>query len=65
MKRREMRGIAKAIAESERVLSNPESTDVARKAAMAKIMELSSRFNSLEDMTTVDEMVQDILSASS
>lgn len=65
MKKRELRGIAKAIAESERVLSNPDSTPEARKGAMQKIMELSNRFDNLEDMVAVDELVQDMLSTTS
>lgn len=65
MKKRELRGIAKAIAESERVLSNPDSTPEARKGAMQKIIELSNRFNNLEDMMAVDELVQDMLSTTS
>lgn len=65
MKKRELRGIAKAIAESERVLSNPDSTPEARKSAMHKIMELSNRFDNLEDMVAVDELVQDMLSTTS
>ena len=65
MKKRELRGLAKAIAESERVLSNPDSTPEARKGAMQKIMELSNRFDNLEDMVAVDELVQDMLSTTS
>jgi hypothetical protein len=65
MKRRELRGIAKAIAQNEKVLSDPKSTSEARGKAMQAIMDLTEKFDSLEDMAAVDELVQDMLASQS
>lgn len=65
MKRRELRGIAKAIAQNEKVLSDPKSTSEARRKAMQAIMDLTEKFESLEDMAAVDELVQDMLASQS
>lgn len=65
MKRRELRGIAKAIAQNEKVLSDPKSTSEAREKAMQAIMDLTEKFDSLEDMAAVDELVQDMLASQS
>ena len=61
MKKRELKGIAKAIVQNERVISNPSSTKEERQKAMAEIMKLSSKLHSLEDMTAVDELAQAML----
>ena len=65
MKKRELKGMAKAIVQNERVISNPSSTKEERQKAMAEIMKLSSKLNSLEDMTAVDELAQAMLSEGS
>lgn len=65
MKKRELKGIAKAIVQNERVISNPSSTKEERQKAMAEIMKLSSKLHSLEDMTAVDELAQAMLSEGS
>jgi hypothetical protein len=65
MKRRELRGIAKAIAQNEKILSDPTSTRESRVKAMKAITDLSEKFDSLEDMMAVDELVQDLLSSHS
>ena len=65
MKKRELKGMAKAIVQNERVISNPSSTKEERQKAMAEIMKLSSKLHSLEDMTAVDELAQAMLSESS
>ena len=65
MKKRELKGIAKAIVQNERVISNPSSTREERQKAMAEIMKLSSKLHSLEDMTAVDELAQAMLSEGS
>lgn len=65
MKRRELRGIAKAIAQNEKVLSDPTSTHEARVKAMQAINDLTEKFDNLEDMMAVDELVQDMLSSRS
>ena len=65
MKRRELRGIAKAIAQNEKDLSDPTSTKEARVKAMKAINELTEKFDNLQDMMAVDELVQGILSSRS
>ena len=65
MKKRELKGIAKAIVQNEQVIGNPSSTKEERQKAMAEIMKLSSKLNSLEDMTAVDELAQAMLSEGS
>lgn len=65
MKKRELKGMAKAIVQNERVISNPSSTKEERQKAMAEIMKLSSKLHSLEDMTAVDELAQAMLSEGS
>lgn len=65
MKRRELRGIAKAIAQNEKVLSDPTSAREARVKAMQVINDLTEKFDNLEDMMVVDELVQDMLSSRS
>ena len=65
MKKRELKGMAKAIVQNERVISNPSSAKEERQKAMAEIMKLSSKLHSLEDMTAVDELAQAMLSEGS
>lgn len=65
MKKRELKGMAKAIVQNERVISNPSSTKEERQKAMVEIMKLSSKLHSLEDMTAVDELAQAMLSEGS
>ena len=65
MKRRELRGIAKAIAQNEKVLSDSTSTKEARIKAMKAINDLTEKFDNLQDMMAVDELVQDMLSSRS
>jgi hypothetical protein len=61
MKRRELRGIAKAIAQNEKIIADKNATVDEIKVAMQNIKDLSTRFESLEDMLAVDEMVQDLM----
>jgi hypothetical protein len=61
MKRRELRGIAKAIAQNEKIIADKNATADEIKVAMQNIKDLSTRFESLEDMLAVDEMVQDLM----
>lgn len=61
MKRRELRGIAKAIAQNEKIIADKNATVDEIKVAMQNIKDLSTRFESLEDMLVVDEMVQDLM----
>ena len=60
MKRKELKNIAKKIAKAELIVQTSEDP-VAVKKAQQEIMELSGQALSLEDMTIIDEMVQEIL----
>lgn len=60
MKRKELKNIAKKIAKAELIVQTSEDP-VAIKKAQQEIMELSGQALSLEDMTIIDEMVQEIL----
>ena len=65
MRKRELKRIAYAIAQNETVLEDRDASADDKKKAMASIMKVSGRFESLEDMATVDEMVQDLLATRS
>lgn len=61
MKRKELKNIAKKVAECEYVLQT--STDQhEREQARDEIFRLSSGVRSFEDLDLLDEMVQDLLS---
>lgn len=60
MKTKELKNLAKKIANAELVVQTSEDPQVVRKA-QNQIMELSSHVPSLDDITTIDEMVQEIL----
>ena len=61
MKRKELKNIAKKVAECEQVLQT--STDQReREQARDEIFRLSSGVRSFEDLDLLDEMVQDLLS---
>jgi short-subunit dehydrogenase involved in D-alanine esterification of teichoic acids len=61
MKKKELKSLAKRIAEAELIIQN--STDKKEiNDAKNMIMELSNHAIDLEDMLALDEMVQDILS---
>lgn len=60
MKRKELKQIAKKLAEQEKIIHT--STDEATvKAAQEQIFILCSKVNSLDDIAIVDEMVQEFL----
>ena len=60
MKRKELKNLAKKIAKAEYTIQN--TTDLKAKArAEAEIMELSGKVSSIEEMTIIDELVQDLL----
>lgn len=60
MKRKELKNLAKKIAKAEYTIQN--TTDLQVKArAEAEIMELSGKVSSIEEMTIIDELVQDLL----
>lgn len=60
MKRKELKNLAKKIAKAEYTMQN--TNDLKAKArAEAEIMELSGKVSSIEEMTIIDELVQDLL----
>ena len=61
MKKKELKALAKKIADAEYIIqTSDDSKAVAR--AQDTILELSGKAMSLEDMTIIDEFVQEILS---
>lgn len=60
MKTKELKNLAKKIANAELVVQTSEDPQAVRKA-QNQIMELSNHVHSLDDITTIDEMVQEIL----
>lgn len=60
MKTKELKNLAKKIANAELVVQTSEDPQAVRKA-QNQIMELSSHVHCLDDITTIDEMVQEIL----
>lgn len=60
MKKKELKELANKIAKCEYVIQTSSDNKAIRKA-QDEIMQLSGRVDSLEDITTIDEMVQDIL----
>lgn len=61
MKIKELKNLAKKIAQAELVVQTSTDKDQIHKA-QNQIMEYSSHVDSLEDITIIDEMVQEILS---
>ena len=61
MKRKELKNLAKKIADAEYIIQNSDDAKAVAKA-QDTIIELSGRAMSLEDMMIIDEMVQDLLS---
>ena len=61
MKKKELKNLAEKIAKQEYVIqTSKDSAEV--QAAQEEIMRLSSRVHDFQDIDTIDEMVQDILS---
>lgn len=61
MKKKELKNLAKKIAEAERIIQrNEDSKQVAK--AQKTILDLSGKVTNLEDIMTLDEFVQEILS---
>lgn len=61
MKTKELKNLAKKIAQAELIVQTSDDNEQIHKA-QNQIMEYSSHVNSLEDITIIDEMVQEILS---
>lgn len=64
MKKKELKNLAKKIADAEYIV---QTSDDKKKVAQAQqeIFELSGHVQSLDDMTVIDELVQEILSQKS
>ena len=60
MKTKELKNLAKKIANAELIVQTSDDPQAIHKA-QNQIMELSSYVHSLDDITTIDEMVQEIL----
>lgn len=61
MKRKELKNLAKKIADAKYIIQNSDDAKAVAKA-QDTIIELSGKAMSLEDMMIIDEMVQDLLS---
>ena len=64
MKTKELKNLAKKIADAEYIIQNSDDAKAVAKA-QGMIIELSGKVMSLEDMMIVDELVQEILSQKS
>lgn len=60
MKRKELKNLAKKIAQAEHIIQTSDNQDEIQWAQM-EIMTLSSHVDSLDDITIIDEMVQELL----
>lgn len=60
MKRKELKNLAKKIAQAEHIIQTSDNQDEIQRAQM-EIMTLSSHVDSLDDITIIDEMVQGLL----
>ena len=64
MKKKELKNLAKKIADAEYIIQNSDDAKAVAKAQDA-ILELSGKVMSLEDMMIIDELVQEILNQKS
>ncbi len=60
MKRKELKNLAKKIAQAEHIIQTSNNQDEIQRAQM-EVMTLSSHVDSLDDITIIDEMVQELL----
>ena len=60
MKAKEIKNLAKKIAQQEKILQTSTSTEEKARAEQ-EIIKLSSRVKSIEDMIALDEAIQDLL----
>lgn len=63
MKRKEKKQLAEKIVKYERIIQQNTDEELI-KEAQAKIMELSSHVDNIDDIMEVDEMVQNLLASS-
>lgn len=64
MKRKELKNLAKKIAQAERIIQTSNDQEEIQRAQQ-EIMMLSSHVDSLDDIIIIDEMVQELLSTNS
>lgn len=64
MKRKELKNLAKKIAQAERIIQTSNNQEEIQRAQQ-EIMMLSSHVDSLDDIIIIDEMVQELLSTNS
>ena len=60
MKKKELKNLAKKIADAEYIIQTSNDNKAIAKA-QDSIMELSGKVNSVEDMVALDELVQELL----
>ena len=60
MKTKEIKNLAKKIAQQEKILQNASTTEE-KSRAEKDIVRLSSRVKSIEDMVALDDAIQEIL----
>lgn len=61
MKKKELKNLAKKIAQCEHIIQTSDDSSLKKKAE-EEIMKISSGIHSFEDLDFIDEMVQDLLS---
>ena len=61
MKKKELKDLARKIAEQEKILQDLTITSEQREEAENKIFFLSSKIENLEDMDLLDEYIQELL----
>ena len=64
MKKKELKNLAKKIADAEYIIQNSDDSKAVAKAQDA-ILELSGKVSSVEDMLALDDLVQEILNEKS
>ena len=64
MKKKELKNLAKKIADAEYIIQNSDDVKAVAKA-QDTILELSGKVSSVEDMLALDELVQEILNEKS
>lgn len=61
MKQKEIKNLAKKIAQQEKILQKPDVTEEEKSRAEKEIIKLSSCVKSIEDMIMLDEAILDYL----
>jgi phage shock protein A len=64
MKKKELKNLAKKIADAEYIIQNSDDVKAVAKA-QDTILELSGKVSSVEDMLALDDLVQEILNQKS